>query len=613
MASVQKQDRFKKITAARAKKINDMLRLIGNCANKNNYSYSDAEVLEIFREIEENLNEAKQKYEVFHRENPKDEFKAEFERGFTWIEGFMRNVRRAPDKKAVICPDTGEIWSYSELNCEINKCANAMLELGVKRGDRVMYQMGNCPEFVFIYAACQKIGAVGCPIGAGISPMHAASIINFTEPAVFFYENNGDTELAVNMAAHKPTLVVMDFPHNKRVLSGHITYEQMTRGSSEGNPKTALSPNIYDETTLFYTSGTSGCQKCVPVTSINEALSAHDVMQQLSVNTEDIMLTLAPWSHRGGLHCGGPATALYAGATLISLNDLSPEACLEYAEKYKISLISGSPTDFRALANVQEKNEKNLAALKRIISVGSILSKEECTRLKRYISPNVYNGYGTTETFWNTILTPRQQLFFAGTVGTPCVTDEVRIVKLYDDHDARPDELVPYDGETQGEIIIKALSKSAGYYKSNPGEGGSRYYEGYLYTRDVGTWDKEGIITVAGRNDDMIICGGEKIYPNEIENFLCRNPKVADCIVTSAADKNGEDSIIAYVVKADRTLEAEELDRYCLESRELSDNIRPRFYRFKKVLPKTDNGKKQHKKAKQMALNDMKKGMLTHV
>ena len=613
MASVQKQDRFKKITAARAKKINDMLRLIGNCANKNNYSYSDDEVLGIFHEIEENLNEAKQKYEVFHRENPNNRFRADFERSFTWIEGFMRNVRRAPDKKAVICPETGEVWSYSELNCEINKCANAMLDMGVERGDRVMYQMGNCPEFVFIYAACQKIGAVGCPVCVKISPVKTAAIINFTEPAVFFYENNGDTELAVNMAVHKPRLVIVDFPHNKRVLSGHITYEQMTCASSENNPKTAYVPNIYNETTLFYTSGTSGSQKCVPVTCINEVLSAHDVMQQLSVNTEDIILTLSPWSHRGGLHCGGPATALYAGAALISSGELPPRACLEYAEKYKITLMSGSPPDFRAMACEQEKAEKNLAALKRIISVGSILSEEESMRLKRFISPNVYNGYGTTETFWNTILAPQQQTFFAGTVGTPCVTDEVRIVKLYDDHDAHPDELVPYDGQTQGEIIIKSFSKSAGYYKSNSDEEGSRYYEGYLYTRDIGTWNEEGIITVAGRSDDMIICGGEKIYPNEIETFLCHNPKVADCIVTSVADKNGEDAIIAYVVKADRTLEAAELDKYCLQSKELSDNIRPRFYRFKKVLPKTDNGKKQHKKAKQMALNDKKKGMLTHV
>lgn len=613
MASEQKKDRFKKITAARAEKINDMLRLIGNCANKNNYSYSDSEVLRIFDEIEKNLNEAKQKYEVFRRGNLNETFRTEFEKSFTWIEGFMRNVRRAPDKKAVICPDTGEIWSYSELNSEINKCANAMLKMGVKHGDRVMYQMGNCPEFVFIYAACQKIGAVGCPVNMLISPMQTAAIINFTEPAVFFYENNGDTELAVNIAAHKTKLVVVNFPQDKRVLDAHITYEEITQKCSEDNPKTDYIPNIYDETTLFYTSGTSGNQKCVPVTSINEVLSTQDVMHQLCVNSEDRMLTLSRWAHRGGLHCGGPATALYSGATLISVNEASNAAYLEYAEKYKITLISGSPSAFKALAAEQEKYERNLAALKRIISTGSMLTEEESMILKRFISPNIYNGYGTTETFYNTILSPNQQPFYAGTVGTACIADEIRIVKLHNNRDAQPDELVPYDGETQGEIIIKSCTKSAGYYKSNSVEGGSRYYKGYLYTRDIGTWNEDGIITVVGRNDDMMVCGGEKIYPDEIENFLCRNPKVADCIVTSAADKNGEDVVVAYVVKADRTLEADELDEYCLESSELSDNIRPRFYRFKKVLPKTENGKKQHKKAKQMAANDMKKGMLHYV
>ena len=111
----------------------------------------------------------------------------------------------------------------------------------------------------------------------------------------------------------------------------------------------------------------------------------------------------------------------------------------------------------------------------------------------------------------------------------------------------------------------------------------------------------------------MIVCGGEKIYPDEIENFLCRHPQIEDCIVTSAADENGGDAIVAYIVRADNTLKAEAIDKYCLESRELADNIRPRFYRFKKVLPKTNNDKKQHNKAKQMAARDMKNGMFIKV
>ncbi len=610
MASERKHERFKKIAAARAEKINDMLRLLGNCANKGNYSYSDEEAEAIFSSIEENLLEAKQKYEIFRSRGRNNIFMAEFEKGFSWIEGFMRNVRRAPDKTALICADSGRIYTYAQANAQINKCANALLAAGVKRGDTILYQMGNCPEFVFIYAACKKVGAAGCPISMRVQPSRTASIIDFIKPAVFFYRDDGGIELAVNAAAHSPKLVVVNFPENKRALKNHATYEEFTDAETCEPPQ--VPADIYAESTLFYTSGTAGSQKCVPVTELNEVMSTQEVMRLLSINSDDIMLNLSRWAHRGGLHCCGPATALYSGAAVIAADEPSAAKCLEYIERYKITLISGSPPSFRALSLKQRKAEKNLASLKRVISVGSILSAEESLQIRRFLSPKVYNGYGTTETFINTILTPEKQQFFPGTAGTVCTDDEVRVVKIHETRDASPDELVPRDNVTHGEIIVKSCSKSAGYYKNNP-TGGSRYNGGYLYTRDIGTWNGDGIITVVGRRDDMIVCGGEKIYPDEIESFLCRHPKIEDCIVTSVSGENGAEEIAAYVVRADSSLEAEEIDKYCRESRELDDNIRPRFYKFKKVLPKTHNEKKQHRKARQMASSDMKKGTFISV
>ncbi len=610
MASKLKHDRFKKIAASRCEKINDMLRLLGNCANKGNYAYSEAEAEAIFASIESNLLDAKLKYESFRRNGMNNTFRTEFENGFTWIGGFMRCVEYFPNRKAVICPDKDRAYTYAEVNDEVNKCANAMINAGVGRGDRVMYQIGNCPEFVFIYAACRKIGAVGCPVNTRLSSEKTASIIDFARPSVFFCRNGG--ELAARAAAHKPYLVIIGCPERKRAPKNRVSYEEFTRADLE-EPNVKRASDIYSETTLFYTSGTAGSQKCVPVTDLNEVLSTHEIMRLLSVTSDDVMMNLSHWAHRGGLHCCGPATALYAGAAIIAADEPSPSRCLEYVERYGATLISGSPPALRILAMKQEREGRNLASVKRVISVGSILSGEESLRIRRSISPRVYNGYGTTETFINTILTPFEQQFHSGTVGMKCIDDEVRIVKIRESGDASPNELVARDGETRGEIIIRSRSKSAGYYKSNTSSEGSCYKDGFLYTRDIGTWDKNGIISVIGRRDDMIVCGGEKVYPDEIENFLCRHEGIEDCIVTSVPRENGDEAIVAYIVRSNNALEAEEIDKYCRESRDMADVLRPHFYRFKKTLPRTSNGKKQHKKARSMASSDMKKGKLTEI
>lgn len=613
MAKKEKTERFEKVAGARSEKIKDLLRLLGNCANKNNYSYTDDEVIEVFRSIEDSLNGAKKKYDVFGEKSLNENFRAEFESGYTWIAGFLRSVRRFPKKSALIYPAEGRIWSYEALNCEANRLANAMRKNGVKKGDRVMYRMGSLPEFTFIYIACQKIGAAGVPIDMGLSPEQTAAALDSARPEIFFYENNGDAELALTLSVYKPALLVIaDFPKDAKIPAGHITYEELTRKESSGEPQTdALS--IYDETTLFYTSGTTGRHKCVPVTSINEVLSAHDMMMYLKVQSGDIMMTLSPWAHRGGLHCGGPSTALYVGAVLIVQGKADIAECLKYIERYKVTFVSGMPHRFKELADLQEAEDRNLGSLTRIISVGGAMGRSECLRCQRVISPNLYNGYGTTETFWNTILSPEELPFYSESAGRACADDDVRIVELSEEREAEPDETVPTDGKTCGEIIIKSYSKSSGYYAYNNASGGSRYYKGYLYTGDIGTWDENGIITVAGRNDDMIICGGEKIYPDEVEAVLTAHPKVSDCIVTSVTDENGEELIAAYIVRSEKGLDAEELDKYCRQSRPLANGKHPRLYRFKKVLPKTANGKKQHKKAKQMAINDFKNGMFYRV
>ena len=218
--------------------------------------------------------------------------------------------------------------------------------------------------------------------------------------------------------------------------------------------------------------------------------------------------------------------------------------------------------------------------------MGSPLEKEACIRYQKELTPNIFNGYGTTETFWNCFLRPYDLPEMAGSAGRSCTDDEVRIVRVYDDKRAEPDDLVPMDGKTPGEIIIFPCYKSTLTYPGNEELTKDKFYKGWIYTHDLGTWDKNQFITVSGRKDDMIISSGENIYPAQVEEAINCHPSVADCIVTAVPDKARGEAVVAYVIPKDDSLTIKDLNKYCANHPDLSAYKCPRFYCFVDKIPK---------------------------
>ena len=545
-----------------------------------------------------------------------EDFKSIFEREYTWIEGYMRNVRRFGGRQAMYFPETKESWTYTELNREVNKLANAFMRDGITRGSAVMYQLLNCPVFVFAYVAAHKLHAVNCPANYRLSPGEVAMNIDDSKPVVMFFEAEQADEIkqAVEMAEHKPKTLIMIDPYDLNAKNDwSISYSEYISGSSEEEPILNYELNIYDETTRLYTSGTTGRQKGVPLTSINEVLSSHDVMIHFPMNHTDRTMNTTPWFHRGGLHCAGPCPTLYAGGSLYIMRKFHPDKCLEYVEKFGITFVIGVPTVLEALADSQDRNGRDLSTLRGIVTMGSALERAACIRYQKTLTPNIFNGYGTTETFWNTFLRPFDLPEFAGTAGGSCVDDEVRVVKVFDDRRAEPDELARRNGIEVGEVIIKSPAKSPYMYYNNEEETERKYYKDYIYTNDLATWDENNYVTIVGRKDDMIISSGENIYPTQVEEVLNSHPKVKDCIVTSAPDKVRGELVTAYVVKDDDSLTYEELEQFCKDSPMIANYKRPRYYRFVSDLPFNATGKKLHYKAKEMARQDLKNGFLYRV
>lgn len=543
-----------------------------------------------------------------------DMFINTFESEFTWLNGFMRNVRRFGNRQAAVDASSGKTWSYSELNKDANKLANALKSSGLVKSDIVFVQLYNSPQFLFSQIASQKIGAIFNPANFNLSPGETAEIIGHNKPKAYIYDAEMlDTAVAaLEICEHKPEVVVVVNNSKKEITTpeGHILYNDYVGNSSDENPPIDFNPHIYDEVIRLQTSGTTGTPKGVPLNNINEVLSAHDVIMHYPLNPTDITMNMTPWFHRGGIHSGGPTPTLYAGASLVILRTFNPKTCLESVEKFGITYLTGVPSVLSLLATRQEKHPKDISTLKGITTMGSPLEKEACIRFQNLLTSNIFNGYGTTETFWNTFLRPYDLPEMAGSAGRSCTDDEVRIVNVYDDRKAEPDDTVATDGANEGEIIIKCPAKTTYCYINNEQATEEKFYKGWMYTGDIGTWDSEQFVTIAGRKDDMIISKGENIYPARIEEVLNRHPKVKECIVTGVPDSTRGESVAAYVIAEDESLTVAELMDYCSASPNLSKYQAPRYYRFVTELPQTATGKKQHFIIKKQAKLDLENGLL---
>ena len=529
-------------------------------------------------------------------------FRDTFEHEFTWLNGFLRNVGRFAERPALHCPASGRRWTYRALNADANRLAHALTADGVGGNSVLMYMLLNSPEFAFCYLAGHKTGAVSCPVNYRLAPGELALIIDDSTPEIFVYDLEfvETARQALDFARHKPRRVVA-VGEGAPARPGDTPYGEYVAGRPGSDPVRPDRPHIYDETARLYTSGTTNRAKAVPINNINEVLSAHDVMMHFPLNATDRTMNMTPWFHRGGLHSGGLTPTLYAGGEVVILREFNPRRCLAFAQEHQVTFLIGVPSIIALLARAQERAPADLSALRGIVTMGSPFEKSACEKYRELFTPNIFNGYGTTETFWNTFLRPYNLPEMAGSAGQACTDDDVRVIRLKEGGHAEPTELAAKDNAEVGEIIIKSPAKSACWYVNNPEMSARKFYKGYHYTGDLGTWDENECVTIVSRKDDMIICAGENIYPTQIEAVLNEHPKVAESAVIGVADRLHGQCVAAYVLPADESLSVEELKAHCARHPMLPPYKRPRFYTLVKELPHTATGKLLHYKLREQA------------
>ena len=539
-------------------------------------------------------------------------FREVFERRFTYLAGVHRNSHRYADRPALHDPATDRRWTYAELWADSGHLAAGLRARGVQAGDVVVLDLFNCPEFVLVWLAAQRLGAIAAPINFRLSSGEVAHVLDDSRPAVFIHDAALTSVVADALvrASHTVTLAVVvtsdggDAPHG-------CASTPFTEITSTGTvPDLPDGITVYDETTRLYTSGTTGMPKGVSLSGIVDVLSAHDVIMHFPLSPEDRTLNMTPWFHRGGLYSGGPNPVLYCGAEAVALRAFDPATVLDWVQEHGITFLIGAPTSLAMLTAEQTARPRDLSTLNGIVTMGAPLDREACLRYQQVLTPRIFNGYGTTEAFWNTFLRPSDLPDHAGSAGRACTDDDVAVVRIYENHHAEPDDHAAKDGTEVGEVVVRSVK--AGYaYVNQPDEQAARFRDGWLYIGDLATWDEDEYVAIVGRKDDMIISGGENVHPTQVEAVLCEHPQITDAAVVGLPDERWGELVVAYVVPSTDAdgLDAAACEAHCHGHPMLAAFKRPRAYRFVSELPMTATGKKLHYQLREQAAQDAAQGL----
>ena len=486
-----------------------------------------------------------------------------------------RTSNKFPGRRALISHEGREL-SYEQFEHFSNCFANALLKLGIKKGDHVAVLSTNCNEELIAFFGIVKIGAIVVPINVRLADEELKWIINHSDAKALIFEERfaGRIEAIRDELEAIGTYICIGRDKEENV----VDFIEIIERSESHPPKDIVHGD--DTAFMLYTAGTTGRPKGVLITHNGLIWNCVNWVYAGTYRESDLSLHVFPLYHVAAL-CS-VLTYIFIGGTMYLKRTFDPSDCLETIEREKITRWAAAPTVFNMLLELPEAHKYNTSSLT-MVGSGAAIMPVETQRGLRALFPNaqIFDTYGMTEASGGiTTLPPEYFGRKVGSVGKAHITVEVKVVN-------DSDEPVP-QGEI-GEIIFRGNNLMKGYYK-DPEATAEALKGGWMHTGDLGRLDDEGFLYIVDRKKDMIVTGGENVYPREVEDVLFSHPQIGEAAVIGVPDpKWGEAVVAAVVPKEGAIISEEEIIDYC--HKRIAGFKCPKSVNFLESLPKNPAGK----------------------
>ncbi|HEU0196263.1 MAG TPA: AMP-binding protein [Nevskiaceae bacterium] len=485
---------------------------------------------------------------------------------------FVAAVERWPDALAIV--DGDRRLTYGQWFEDIRKLAGGLGSLGVEHGDHVVAILQNRLEMASLHWACQFLGAIATPLNWRAKSEQVDYCVEISDAKVVIFEDASAVAVAASAATEKRPRVAVS-----PGTGGILAFAELMQAQPT---KRLLNARADDWSLMLFTSGTTGNPKGVPRRHHQERAAAMAHVAQNLYRRGECTLGVMPLYHTMGVR-SLLSMALINGC-FVCVHKFDVPAVLAAIETEKITNLYLVPTLYHDIVEHPQLATTDISSVRKLGFAGASMNDGLLKRLQEVFKPELFvNHYGSSEIYTCTINPKAPQK--PGSAGKAGLNQRIRVVHL----GARDGDDRTQVGE-EGQIVADLRGDEAfeGYWKRPDADAKSMFGDWFV-TGDMGYFDADGDLYVTGRVDDMIVSGGENISPTDIESLLSLHPAVDEVAVVGLPDARWGQRVTAFI-KRKQPIEADELDRYCLDS-SLPDYKRPRQYVFVEALPKSPVGK----------------------
>ncbi|MFE8700297.1 long-chain fatty acid--CoA ligase [Cytobacillus sp. FJAT-54145] len=485
-----------------------------------------------------------------------------------WIEN---RARLTPNAEAIIDAELNTSWTYLDINNRCTATANWLTKQGVKKGDRIALLSPNHISYFDLLFACGRIGAVFVPINWRLSIEEIKFIIEDCSPKLIGYHSNFKDKI------DKLIFSEIDF------FEVDCEVEYLENGNLT-NEFTGSIDDV-DPLAIIYTGGTTGKPKGVVLSHQSILWNGINTIVSWSLTSEDTTLTYMPLFHTGGLNALSIPILMVGGKVVIA-SDFDPVTAIGYLNDYHVTIVLFVPTMYHMMVETNEFKDSTFPSIKTFLSGGAPCPLEIYEEFKRK-DLLFKEGYGLTEAGPNNFfIDPEDANQKRGSVGKPMLFNGIKLLKD-DGNEANTNEV--------GEVLIKGKHSFA-YYWNNEAATSETLIDGWLHTGDLAKRDEDGYYYIVGRKKDMIITGGENVYPLEVEHWISSHPQVNEVAVVGLPDTKWGEIVAAFIVMKDGNLSIDDIKKHC--SYKLGSYKIPKEIFMMTELPKTHVGKIDKKELK---------------